>query len=358
LTEICGFAGEVPSWVQRWEEPLEKADLCLFSSHADDEQLFFAGVLPYYAGEKGYAVQVIYFSDHNKKPLRRHELLSGLWAVGVKSYPVISSFPDRYSTSQAEAEKHLQESGFTREDVLSFQVEMIRRFQPLVVVGHDPSGEYGHGQHMLNSATLQEAVLSAGNEENFPDSAEKYGVWEVPKTYLHLLDENEIVMDWDTPLEFFGGKSAFEISQIGFSYHKSQHKYWFYTWLFGENGKIEKASQIKTYSPCKYGLFRSLVGPDLNKNDFFENLLTYEMQEKKAEEEKLRLEAEEKARLEEENRKAEELEKKLREEREKTERENKKKRILSISLLISFLFVIFLVAFLVVKKRKNKKKQS
>ncbi len=349
LMEIYAFSGEIPSWVQIWKEPLEKADLCLFSTHADDEQLFFAGVLPYYAGQMDFDVQVIYFVDHNKKPHRRHELLQGLWSVGVENYPVISPFPDRYSMSEKTAEEHFSEKGFSREDILSFQVEMLRRFQPLVVIGHDPLGEYGHGQHILNSSTLQEAVLSAGEETVFPESAEKYGVWEVPKTYLHLLGENEIVMDWDVPLDFFGGKTAYEMSKIGFSYHKSQHKDWFLPWLVGEDGKREKATEIDTYSPCCYGLFRSLVGEDKNKNDFFENLLTYQQQDEKAQEERIRLEEEEKARLAEEKRKAEEIAKKLQEEKERKEKRN-------FFVLSGSCFLLFVILFLIILFVKRKKK--
>ena len=38
--------GELPSHLQTWSEPLEEVDIMLISSHSDDEQLFFAGVLP------------------------------------------------------------------------------------------------------------------------------------------------------------------------------------------------------------------------------------------------------------------------------------------------------------------------
>ncbi|MBR2615273.1 MAG: PIG-L family deacetylase, partial [Clostridia bacterium] len=147
LLEIYAFSGEVPDWVQIWDEPCEKADLCLMTTHADDEQLFFAGILPYYAGEKGYEVQVVYFTDHKNEPLRRHELLRGLWTVGVRHYPVISPFPDLYSEAESVAENQFATRGFDRETVIGFQVEMLRRFRPLVVIGHDPEGEYGHGQH-------------------------------------------------------------------------------------------------------------------------------------------------------------------------------------------------------------------
>ena len=67
------------------------------------------------------------------------------------------------------------------------------------------------------------------------------------------------------------------MTKIGFSHHRSQHGAWFLPWLAGEDGNRSKASEIEKYSPCNYGLFRSLVGEDLEKNDFFENLLTYKV---------------------------------------------------------------------------------
>ena len=315
LLEIYAFAGEAPSWVQKWQAPHEKADLCLMTTHADDEQLFFAGILPYYAGEKDYAVQVIYFTDHKNEPLRRHELLNGLWTVGVDHYPVISEFPDLYSTTEKQAQTQLEGRGFTREDVVAFQVEMLRRFKPIVVIGHDPKGEYGHGQHMLNSSTLQEAVNLSADEANFPESAEKYGVWDVPKTYLHLYSEGKITMNWDIPLESFQGKTAFQVTQEGFLCHDSQQYTWFRRWIQGNNGEITAASQITTHSPCEFGLYRSTVGEDVEKNDFFENVKTWEQQ---------RLEEEERLRQEEEKRRLEE-EKKREEEKKEEERIRKSK---------------------------------
>ena len=54
VAEVHVFAeGDTPDWVQRWEPPLEKADLLLISGHPDDEILFMGGTLPYYAGELG-----------------------------------------------------------------------------------------------------------------------------------------------------------------------------------------------------------------------------------------------------------------------------------------------------------------
>lgn len=273
LSEVHLFgAGAVPSWVQIWEPPCEEADLLLFSTHIDDEHLFFAGVLPYYAVARALDVQVVYFTDPFQYHERPHEQLNGLWTVGVRHYPVSGDYVDMRSYSSAEAYAHQKNYGFTRDDMVRSQVELLRRFRPQVVVGHDINGEYGHGQHMINCETLMEGLDLAADASYDPDSAARYGVWDTPKAYIHLWKENPIIMDWDVPLEAFGGRTAFQISQEGFRCHKSQVVFWLGGWMFGNNGSITKASQITTYSPCMYGLYRTTVGPDVEGGDMFENI--------------------------------------------------------------------------------------
>ena len=260
LSEIRIFKdGKIPNDVHIWSPPVEKADLLLVATHSDDDQLFFAGLLPLYAGEKKYAVQVAYFIDHNENVVRRHELLNGLWTVGVTAYPVISNFPDEYSESSAAALNNFKKYGISKEDAIDWQRDLIVRFKPLVVVGHDLSGEYGHGQHILNAETLIRGIEKAED------------IHKIQKLYLHLYNENKITMDYDVPLVAFGGKTAFEISKQGFECHKTQHPYWFYGWL---NGK-EKAAEITSYSPCEFGLYKTAVGADIKGGDMFENVMTY-----------------------------------------------------------------------------------
>lgn len=273
LSELHIFGdSEVPEWVQRWEPPCEEADLMLVSTHIDDEQLFFAGILPYYAGERGLAVQVVYFTDPFTYHDRPHEQLNGLWMVGVRNYPVSGEFIDKYSEAAEDAYAHQKARGFEREDMVRFQVEMIRRFRPQVIVGHDVNGEYGHGQHIINCETLMEALELAADASYDQESAAEYDVWETPKTYIHLWEENPIVMDWDVPLEAFDGKTAFQVSQEGFLCHHSQQWTWFRSWMFGNKGEITKAAEIKKYSPCLYGLYRTNVGLDSVGSDMFENI--------------------------------------------------------------------------------------
>ena len=289
LADVFGFSrGTVPDWVQTWEKPCEVADILLISSHSDDEQLFFLGMLPYYAGELGLEVQVAYVIQHFEvngvqNHQRPHEQLDGLWTVGVKNYPVISEFPDLYAQSKnrseafSQAKKVFENAGVTYDDFIGYLTECIRRFKPSVVVSHDLDGEYGHGTHVLVAAALTEAIKACSDETKYPESAKEYGGWDIQKLYLHLYEENQIVMNYDIPLEAFGGKTAYQVSCDGFACHKSQHWTWFYKWIYGsEDNPYTKASQIKTYSPCEFGLYYSSVGMDVVGGDFLENVVSHE----------------------------------------------------------------------------------
>ena len=245
--------GDIPDYVEIWNKPSDKADLILFSTHSDDEQLFFAGLMPYYVS-KGAVVQVVYFTNHNDNPKRLHEQIHGLYTVGIRNYPIIGNVPDAWATSLEGALANMKRSGITEDDAIKFEVEMIRRFKPLVVVGHDELGEYSHGQHILNTHVLKQAIINANDKEYDTDSVEKYGVWDTPKTYLHLYEKNKIVMNYDEPLDYFGGKTAYEVSKEGYSKHLSQQYTWFTKWLTGVDDKgagtpFKSATEIKKYSP-------------------------------------------------------------------------------------------------------------
>ncbi len=268
--------GDLPEYVEVWNTPCDEADLLLFSTHSDDEQLFFAGLMPLYL-DKGAKVQVVYFTNHNDNPKRLHEQIHGLYTIGIRNYPIIGFVPDAWSDNLNWALKNLNNAGYSEDDAIKFEVEMIRRFKPLVVVGHDEKGEYSHGQHILNTHVLEKAIMLTNDSEYDTESIDKYGLWDTPKVYLHLYGENKIVLNYDEPLDSFDGKTAYEVSKEGYSKHLSQQYTWFTKWLTGVNDKgvgtkFTKATEIKKYSPCEFGLYRSLVGEDVNKNDMFENL--------------------------------------------------------------------------------------
>ena len=327
LNELYVFTeGKVPDWVQIWEQPVDnETDLVLFSTHCDDEQLFFAGVLPYYAGELDYQVQVVYLTiSRNHSTRRAHEMLDGLWAVGVRSYPVYSEFGDYKAPTMEKAYSIYKYMGVEEEQLLEYVVENIRRFKPKVAIGHDIiNGEYGHGAHIVYADLLVKALEITNDPSRYPESAEKYGLWDIPKTYLHLYPENEILMDWDQPLSKFGGLTAYQVTkEIGFPCHVSQVN-GFLWYMAG----ADSAAEVQMYNPREYGLYRSTVGEDVEKNDFFENMTTY-AQDKILAEEAIRKAEEEALRAEEEARQAEE--ERIRAEAEEKEQKEKAEALLKL----------------------------
>lgn len=260
LCDVYAFEPDsvIPDWVQIWQPTLERADLLLLPTHADDEHVFFGGMMPYYAGEKGYKVQVVYLTHHWKQLYRPHELLDGLWTAGVRNYPVIGPFEDKWADSLEEAE-----ALYSRYDTAAFLTEQLRRFKPSVVIGHDLQGEYGHGVHVLNAVSLTDAVLAATDASIFPESANTYGTWNTPKLYLHLYPQNEIIMDWSVPLKAFDGKTAMDVAREAFALHVTQQGYFY---VYGE---------WDAYDSRRFGLYRSTVGEDVVGGDVFENITEF-----------------------------------------------------------------------------------
>lgn len=257
IKEIFLFNETLPNWVQTWNKPLDNADILLFSTHSDDEHLFFAGLIPSMIAS-GKNIQVVYLTHHNDNPKRLDEQLNGLWAVGLRNYPVLGAFPDAYSESLNGATNNLAYAGFSLDDVINFQIDIIKRFKPLVIVNHDEAGEYSHGQHILNTHALKEA-LNLLEYEYKPE-----------KVYLHLYEENSITMNYDIPLEYYNGMTAYEVSKLGYAEHDSQQYTWFTDWLKGKNNEYTKATDIKTYSPTKFGLYYSKNGNyETLDNDLF-----------------------------------------------------------------------------------------
>lgn len=304
LSEIYVFSsGQTPDFVQKWEPPLDgKTDILMMPTHGDDDQLYFAGLLPYYAGELDCAVQVVYLTSHRyDTTIRFHEMLNGLWQTGVENYPIFMSGLDFRIDNLEKSYQVYANNGMPKEKLIGFAVEQMRRFKPQVVIGHDINGEYGHGMHRVYADMIVHACQISGDPEQYPESAQQYGAWDVPKTYLHSLEENPIEINYDIPLDHYDGLTAFQVTQkYGFPCHETQQIYKsFRVWLYGHNNEITKATQIERYNPCKFGLLRSTVGEDVLKNDFLENIITYSEQER-LEQERLEQERLEKERLEKE----------------------------------------------------------
>ena len=245
--------GDLPPEAQQWQPSAEKADLMLLVAHSDDEVLWFGGALPTYAGQEGKVCQVCLMVP--SMPYRRLEFLDCLWTCGVRNYPVFGNFRDAFSYSLSKQYKH-----WSKNHVYEVVTGWIRRFRPEVLLTHDLQGEYGHGAHRVCADAVMHCVEYAASEKKYPASAKEYGVWDTPKCYIHLYGENVVDMDWRQPLEAFGGRTSFEVAEDGFRCHISQQNTDYHVEDWGP------------WDNSLFGLYRSLVGPDVEKNDFFENL--------------------------------------------------------------------------------------
>lgn len=276
LKDVAAYSeGTLPKDVQVWEKPLDKADMLVFSTHADDEVLFFGGAITKYQA-LGYKTQVVYmchyWSGDYGDERREHEKLDGLWEMGVRNYPVNMPFEDHYATTLEDAKESYDLSKVTDE-----VVKNIDRFSPLVIVTHDIKGEYGHGGHMLLYAAVADGVEKA--------------TWNTPKTYIHLCKTNPIKLELKQKMDELGGKTPFDVATAAYKKHETQQ------WT-----SFRVRDDNSVYSCTDFGLFRTNVGVDKD-NNMFENVVSYAEQ----------------ARIEEEKRREEEEKKKKEEEASKTE---------------------------------------
>lgn len=307
ISDIRIFSeGILPEDVQVWNPPCEQADILLVPAHADDEILFLGGIIPSYSVVQEAQIQVAYMAEFwTSSKIREHEKLDGLWEAGLRNYPVCGNFKDVYSET---IETAMGQYNF--DDMVSYVTEQIRRFHPQVIVTHDQKGEYGHGFHMLTSKAVTTAVEAASDADQYADSASLYGIWDTPKTYLHLYEENKIRLDLRQPIASMGGRTALEIAADAYKKHVSQQWCWFYV------------SDDYQYSCAEFGLYRTTVGNDSKGSDLLENLKTYkvqqleeeearraaELEQKRLEQEKLEQERLEQERLEQERLEQEQLE--------------------------------------------------
>lgn len=250
LNELRVFtAGALPPDVQDWQPTPPKADLLVLAAHPDDEFIYFGGLIPWYL-HQGKTVVPAYMTCHDA--VRRAELLNGLWTAGLRTYPVIGPFPDRFHTLM---DKLYDE--WTREEVDYFVMQLLRQYRPEVIVTHGRHGEYGHAAHKICADSALRMFDRAADPLYLPQLSLRYGAWQPQKLYLHLEDEGALVMDWKRDV---GGQTALEIALDAFARHVSQQQH------HVECGPGDR------YDCSRFGLLRTAIGPDLSKNDLFENV--------------------------------------------------------------------------------------
>ena len=240
--------GKTSELVQDWKPLSDQVDMMVFAAHAGDEFLFFGGAVPFAAAE-GREVAVVYLADCGRQ--RMAEAMEGLWSVGVKAHPYCLYLENDEPRAYEDA---IDLWGL--EELYELLVEQIRKYKPSVILTHDIEGE-DDNQHKLTSAAVRRAVLLAADPGVYPASYDKYGVWDVPKTYIHKYEGNVLEINPDQLLA--NGWTAGEMLEIGFSKNI----------ILWEDNDMD---DIEEQSPYLFGMIRQTVGDDVLKNSFFENL--------------------------------------------------------------------------------------
>lgn len=245
-----GFPEEV---VQQWQPVKDKVDLMVISAHQDDELLFFGGTLPYYAAG-GKDIAMVYMANCGRR--RYHEALNGLWTAGLRVHPIFVGYTDKLVNTLNEAW-----ALWGQEKTVTELVGLFRKYRPEVVVTHDFNGEYGHRQHRATASAVSQAVALAADAAYAPESYERYGIWQVKKLYIHLYEENQITMTvFEEPLSDQSPVTPLDLAAAAYDKHQTQK----YAFSMDKHGK--------TYDNRVFGLYYTSVGPDTEKNDFFENI--------------------------------------------------------------------------------------
>ena len=258
VRNLCVYDDNYPdNGVQQWQPVPEQLDLLVFSAHQDDELLFLGGTIPY-ACAKGADVGVVYMTNGGRS--RYTEALDGLWTAGLRYHPIFLNWRDQKVNSINIARKTWSQNGV---DPQMEVVRLIRKYKPQVIVTQDLNGEYGHTQHQLTARLVSEAIPLAKDPAYDPDSVAEYGAWEVKKVYLHLYSENRIEMDWDAPLEPGSPISPIFLAKEAYDKHRSQQRAY----------SMER--EAVAYKNWIFGLYYTAVGPDEEKNDFFEHITFY-----------------------------------------------------------------------------------
>lgn len=246
-------AGEAPSWVQQWKNFTGKADIVLMVTDPGDEYLFFGGLIPHYvAQEKEVMLCVIV----NTASQYKSQLLDGLWHCGMTNYPYIAYFKPHMASTARQQYALWSEVQFVRH-----VTRIVRIYKPDVLVTHSQDGEGIDGGHRVCADAAIRAIASAMDSKYDVGYGYKlYGNYQLPKLYLHAPATGEVTLNYNEPLSYFNGKSAFEVASEAYMMQDYQKK------------MTETLRTDGVFNGTAFTLHASEVGADTQKNDLFENL--------------------------------------------------------------------------------------
>jgi len=250
----------------QWQEP-ERVDVLVIAAHTGDEAAIFSGLIPSLSAKERTSMTV--FVSCRSREARQDALDT------ARAYlqPYEPQFLDEKYLLIPESQKERTYKIWPENTIVAELTALIRKYRPAVVVSHAPKGEGGEGMHRMTARMVQQAVEDAANMRRERDSLAAYGIYSVPKLYLHGEPEPEkarkyarvtptpvpaasVVLDYTAnPAEGFFGQTAAEIAQSATDAYRSIRV-------------LHKSAE----PVGNYWLIRSEVGEDSGTNDLFEHI--------------------------------------------------------------------------------------
>ena len=250
---VLGAGDTLPAFVQDWRNFEGKADLVLMVTDPGDEFLFFGGLVPTYVAQ-GREVMVCVIV--NTDAIYKCQMLDGLWLCGLTNYPYIAYFKPNLQTTARQQYAVWSEVQFVRH-----VSRIVRIYKPDVFVTHAYNGEDVDGGHKVCAdAAIRSLTAAMDSKYDIGYGYKLYGNWQPKKLYLHLYGDNRTVIDYDQPLDAFGGKTANELAAAAYDLQDYQKKH--FPALTGK-GVLDGSA---------FGLYFSSVGEDTGLGDLFEHI--------------------------------------------------------------------------------------
>lgn len=183
----------------------------LIATHTGDESYYFGSLLPFFQS-KDFAV--VYLMAYSRAA--QQEAIQIQYSLGSRVQPVFMEYPyyRAYATSKG------MYALVDKKEISLSMLQLIRRYQPEVIITNDISGEDGDCMHMLTATHVQLAAEQAADESKDHATLEAYGAWQVSAVYQHRSSGGNPLYDTGTPLAAFDGKSTQELAQSCFDQYE------------------------------------------------------------------------------------------------------------------------------------------
>lgn len=195
VSEVSVYSASepLPDHVQVWEDVSDTPALMVIVSEPGPELSMLSGVLPIYAGEHTLSTLVVYATTWGDRA-RAETALAGLWASGVRNYPIFLEYESRnYEMAST------LESDWGMEKLTADLRGLLALYRPTVTVTLDPN-DIGD-PHPTRGFTAAAAVAAY---ELAPDVTEKF------YTYCADGTSDGTLIDTSVPLTRFENQTAYD----------------------------------------------------------------------------------------------------------------------------------------------------